>query len=111
MEFARSGTATALYWNPESNDGRCMGCLWTSTSLGDGGRGTPTLDLMQGFAKWFPPGTDLLDARASDQAVRVLAQKKQVLVINTADRQIQTTVGGGGKRLILRPYEVRWIDR
>jgi hypothetical protein len=109
MEFARSGTATALYWNPQSDDGTCVGCLWTSTELGDGGRGTPMLDLMQGFAKWFPPGTGLLDVRASDPAARVLAQKEQAVVVNTADRQVQTTVGG--KRLILRPYEVRWIDR
>lgn len=109
MEFARSGTATALYWNPERPDGRCDGCLWSTTQGGDGGKATPTLALLQSFAKWFPPGTDLLNLRASDPAVRVLAQRNKAIVVNTADRAVRTTVGG--KNLDLRPYEVRWIDR
>jgi hypothetical protein len=110
MEFARSGAATAMYWNPESAGAECAGCLWTSTQLGDGGRATPTLDLLQSFARWFPSGTGLLDLRASDQAVRVLAQNDKAIVVNTAAKGVRAAVGGG-KSLDLRPYEVRWIDR
>jgi len=109
IEFARSGTATSLYWNPDSGGGQCAGCLWTSTRLGDGGRATPTLALLQAFAKWFPPGTGLQDVRASGQGVRVLAQKDKAIVVNTADREVTTKVGD--KSLDLRSYEVRWIDR
>lgn len=109
MEFARSGTATAMYWNPESPGAECAGCLWTSTQLGDGGRATPTLDLLQSFARWFPPGTGLVDVRASNPAVRVLAQKNKAIVVNTADRAVRTAVGD--KSLDLGPYEVRWIGR
>jgi hypothetical protein len=109
IEFARSGTATALYWNPARPQGQCVGCLWTSTHFGDGGRGTQTLALLQGFAKWFPPGTGLADVRASHPAVRVLARDERAVVVNTAGRVVTATVGD--ERLDLRPYEVRWIDR
>ena len=109
IEFARSGTATALYWNPQRDTGECAGCLWTSTHLGDGGRATPTLALLQAFAKWFPPGTGLREVRASDAAIRVLAQEDKAIVVNTAGREVTATAGD--KRLDLRPYEVRWIDR
>jgi hypothetical protein len=109
IEFARSGTSTALYWNPARPEGQCVGCLWTSTQLGDGGRGTRTLALLQAFAKWFPPGTGLRDVRASGQAVRVLAQDERAIVVNTAGRPVTATVED--ERLDLRPYEVRWIDR
>jgi hypothetical protein len=110
MEFARSGTATAMYWNPERPGTECAGCLWTSTLLGPGGgRATPTLELLQSFAQWFPPGTGLLDVRPSHPAVRVLAGRHKAIVVNTADHPVRATVDGNG--LDLDPYEVRWIDR
>ncbi|HEU5160532.1 MAG TPA: xylan 1,4-beta-xylosidase [Streptosporangiaceae bacterium] len=109
IEFARSGTATAMYWNPQRPGAQCAGCLWTSTQLGDGGRATPTLELLQSFARWFPPGTGLLDVRASDQSVRVLAQRGKAIVVNTADHAVRARVDG--ESMDLDPYEVRWIDR
>ncbi|HEX6469851.1 MAG TPA: xylan 1,4-beta-xylosidase [Streptosporangiaceae bacterium] len=109
MEFARSGAATALYWNPGGQGAGCAGCLWTSTQSPGGGRATPTLTLLQSFTRWFPPGTPLFDVRAANAAVRVLAQQHKAIVVNTADHPVRTAVGG--RSMDLDPYEVTWIDR
>jgi hypothetical protein len=107
MEFARSGVATALYWNPQrGTPGKCPGCLW---SPGDGGAVTPTLGMLQKFAQWFPPGTKLVDVSARPASVRVLAQKRHMVVVNTRDEPTTATVDG--KRLRLSGYKVRWADR
>jgi hypothetical protein len=106
MEFARSGAATALYWSPQpSTAGACTGCLWSM----DSGRPTPVLDMLQRFARWFPIGTDLVDVPAAPASVRVLAQRRHMVVVNTSAGPVDATVDG--RRLRLGGYEIRWIDR
>jgi Glycosyl hydrolases family 39 len=122
IEFARSGAATALYWNPQrGTPGNCPGCLWSPGHGGTGhggaghrgtGHGTavsPSLAMLQRFAQWFPPGTKLVDVGATPSTVRVLAQKRHMVVVNTRDEPTTATVDG--KRMRLGGYKVRWVDR
>jgi len=106
MEFARSGAATALYWSPQRSDtAACAGCLWAA----DTGRPTAVLDMLQKFARWFPVGTELVRVPAEPASVRVLAQRRHLVVVNTAAEPADATVDG--RRLRLDGYEVRWVDR
>ncbi len=105
MEFARSGVATALYWNPQAKQGPCQGCMWEPRS----GALTPTGRLVTGFAKWFPAGAQLESVESSDPAVRVLAQPEQLLLVNTTDKAVSTTVDG--KEFALKAYEIKWSGR
>jgi hypothetical protein len=108
MELIRGGAATALYWNPQTDTaGECPGCLWSGVRAG--GRGTPTLAMLQNFASWFPPGTTLMGVQSTNPAVRTLASAKQLLVVNAGDQAAKSEVDG--RALDLGPYEVRWIDR
>ncbi|GAA4636008.1 hypothetical protein GCM10023196_083970 [Actinoallomurus vinaceus] len=109
IEFARTGVSTVLYWNNEAQDARCQGCLWISTLVRTGGAPGGMLTLLQNFARWFPAGTELLDLRATDAHVRVLAQRQRAVVVNVSDRRVAARVGGA--ELTLAPYEVRWLDR
>ncbi|MEV0231747.1 xylan 1,4-beta-xylosidase [Nonomuraea sp. NPDC050786] len=105
IEFARSGAATALYWNPQTKDGACRACLWDPRS----GAETPTGRLLADFVRWFPAGAELEQVTSSDAKVRVLAQPERLLLVNTADAEVTTTVDG--KEYTLRPYEVKWTGR
>ncbi|MGI5282317.1 xylan 1,4-beta-xylosidase [Nonomuraea polychroma] len=105
IEFAKSGAATALYWNPQAKDGPCRACLWHSKS----GTLLPTGQLVSNFVKWFPAGAELEEVTSSDPRVRVLAQPDQLLLVNTTDAQVSTTVDG--KEQALKPYEIKWSDR
>ncbi|WP_327584006.1 xylan 1,4-beta-xylosidase [Nonomuraea sp. NBC_00507] len=105
IEFAKSGAATALYWNPQAKEGACRGCLWNPKS----GAPLPTMELVSNFAKWFPAGAELEDVASSEPKVRVLAQPDQLLLVNTTDGQVTTTVDG--KEQTLKPYEIKWSDR
>ncbi|SDH59687.1 hypothetical protein SAMN05421869_102636 [Nonomuraea jiangxiensis] len=105
MEFARSGAATALYWNPQEKEGPCEGCMWDQST----GAPTATGDLIAGFTRWFPADVKLEAVASSDPKVWVLAQPEQLLLVNTADAEVTTTVDG--KDFTLRPYEVKWSDR
>jgi hypothetical protein len=108
MEFVRGGAATALYWSPQTATSTdCTGCLWSGAQAG--GRGTPTLTMLQNFAKWFPPGTTLMGVKSSNPTVRTLASTEELLVVNAGDRPATSVVDG--KTLDLGPYEVRWIGR
>ncbi|MCW2915656.1 MAG: xylan 1,4-beta-xylosidase [Actinomycetia bacterium] len=108
MELIRGGAATALYWNPQTDTAaNCAGCLWSGPQAG--GRGTPTLAMLQNFAKWFPPGTTLMQAKSTNPAVRTLASDKQLLVVNAGGQAAKSDVAG--KTLDLGPYEVRWINK
>ena len=107
IEFARSGAAGALYWSPQGSPGACMGCLWTRD-----GKALPSLEIQQNFARWFAPGTELMQvpvAGATEKDLKVLASGRQLLVVNATGRSLAATVGG--EELSLQPYEVRWIDR
>ncbi|MEO5877760.1 MAG: xylan 1,4-beta-xylosidase, partial [Streptosporangiaceae bacterium] len=55
IEFASSGASGALYWSPQGSP-NCGGCLWDA-----GGAALPALDLQQNFARWFKPGTSLMN--------------------------------------------------
>jgi hypothetical protein len=105
MEFARSGAATALYWNPQERNGPCQGCLWDPRT----GAETPTGQLVAEFTKWFPAGVRLDPVTSSDPKVRVLAQPERLLLVNTSDGAVTTTVDG--QELTLKPYEIRWSGR
>ncbi|SEG91604.1 hypothetical protein SAMN05444920_107309 [Nonomuraea solani] len=105
MEFARSGAATALYWNPQAKEGTCTGCMWDPRS----GKETPTGKLVADFTKWFPAAARLDPVTSSDPAVRVLAQPQQLLLVNTTDGDVTTTVDG--KEYSLKAYEIKWSAR
>ncbi len=108
MEFIRGGAASAFYWSPQTTTGAdCPGCLWSGPQAG--GAPTPNLTNLQNFTRWFPPGTKLLNVKAADPAVRVLAQDKQMVMVNTTPQGKRTQIEG--KPIDLGPYEVRWAAR
>ncbi|MFI6323498.1 xylan 1,4-beta-xylosidase [Nonomuraea sp. NPDC050556] len=106
MEFATSGASTALYWNPQQKSGKdCRGCLWSP----ERGNELPMAGLLSGFTKWFPLGTTLEPVTSSDKKVRVLAQQRQLVMVNTSDKPVSATVDG--KPVSLQPYEIKWAQR
>ncbi|WP_240506389.1 GH39 family glycosyl hydrolase [Thermoactinospora rubra] len=106
MEFAASGATTALYWNPQRETGKdCPGCLWVPGN----GREMPMAGLLSGFTKWFPAGVPLAQVSVSDQRVRVLAQERMMVMVNTTDAELSATVDG--KTVTLKPYEIKWSPR
>ncbi|MBB5964246.1 xylan 1,4-beta-xylosidase [Planomonospora venezuelensis] len=105
IEFAESGAATALYWNPQTKQGACQGCMWDPKT----GDLLPTGRLLGDFATWFPAGAELERVASSDSKVRVLAQPRKLVMVNTADAEVTTTVDG--EEFTLKPYEIRWSDR
>ncbi|WP_312888260.1 GH39 family glycosyl hydrolase [Nonomuraea rhodomycinica] len=106
MEFARGGVASALYWNPQQKGGvrECHGCVWDAE-----GREMPMAGLLSGFTRWFPAGVALEQVQSSDARVKVLAQAQQLVMVNTAERDVTATVDG--KQVTLKPYEIRWSGR
>ncbi|MFD0884147.1 xylan 1,4-beta-xylosidase [Streptosporangium algeriense] len=106
MEFATSGATTALYWNPQRKPGEdCPGCLWRPGT----GEELPMAGVLSGFTKWFPEGVPLVPLTSDNPAVRVLAQERQLVMVNTTDAAVTTTIDG--RQFDLRPYEVRWSGR
>jgi hypothetical protein len=105
MEFATSGAATVLYWSPQVKTGACPGCLWSPAN----GSALPTYDLISGFTRWFPAGVALQQVTSSDPKVRVLAQKDQLVMVNTTAAARTVTVDG--KSFDLRPYQIKWTAR
>ncbi|MER6178072.1 xylan 1,4-beta-xylosidase [Streptosporangium sp. NPDC001681] len=105
IEFAKSGAATALYWNPQVKEGTCQGCMWDPRT----GAELPTGKLVADFTTWFPAGAELEHVTSSDPKVRVLAQPRRLLLVNTTDAKTTTTVDG--KSFALQPYEIKWSDR
>ncbi|MGW4198020.1 GH39 family glycosyl hydrolase [Streptomyces sp. NPDC005004] len=107
------GAGSAFYWNPERKSGTdCAGCLWTPTSEADGGRALPMYGLLSRFHAAFPPGTryeKVSVARDDRPNVRVLADDRTVLVVNTLSRSISAQVDG--KRFPMDAYEVKWLKR
>ena len=113
IAMARGGTTSAFYWNPEKEKGSaCAGCLWTPTDRADGGRPLPMLDLVSRFNKEFPPGTKYEQVSVAEDDrpnVRVLADDKAVLVVNTLGRKIDAKVDG--EEFGMGAYEVKWLSR
>ncbi|GAA2272913.1 hypothetical protein GCM10010149_13690 [Nonomuraea roseoviolacea subsp. roseoviolacea] len=105
MELARAGVATALYWNPQAKDGPCVGCMWAPRT----GEPQPSGTLVAEFARWFPAGAELEAVASSDPRVRVLAQPRELLMVNTADAPVSATVDG--RQVSLQPYEIKWSGR
>lgn len=107
MQFVRTGTRTALYWNPQPGGSDCATCLWTDTGENDGGRPLALLtEVLQNFARWFPPGTHVRSTPAPP-GVQVLVQDRVVLAVNTTNSR--QTFRTDGTRISLSPYEVRWV--
>ncbi|MBT2508257.1 xylan 1,4-beta-xylosidase [Streptomyces sp. ISL-98] len=113
IAMVRGGASTGFYWNPQNRGAKCAGCLWRSTELDDGGGQLPMMKLLARFAKEFPPGTryDASVRVAPDDVpnVRVLADDRTVLVVNTLDRPIKAKIDG--KSFDMKSYEVRWLAR
>ncbi|MCQ6250484.1 glycoside hydrolase family protein [Streptomyces malaysiensis] len=112
IRLAQGGTAAAFYWNPETTDADCPGCLWRPTELDGGGRALPMMGLLDRFAREFPPGTAFrsVDIAADDRPnVQVLADDDAVLVVNTLDRPIKAKIDG--RSFGMDGYEVRWLRR
>ncbi|MEU4834821.1 xylan 1,4-beta-xylosidase [Streptosporangium sp. NPDC023615] len=105
IEFAESGAATALYWNPQVKQGACPPCMWDPRT----GAEQPTGRLMADFTRWFPAGAELEEVTSSAPGVRVLAQPQQMVMVNTTTAQVTTTVDG--KDFTLQPYEIKWSGR
>ncbi|MFF1452468.1 xylan 1,4-beta-xylosidase [Streptomyces sp. NPDC058274] len=113
IAMARGGASSGFYWNPEKEQGSgCAGCLWTPTDRAAGGAELPMLGLISRFSREFPPGTtyETVSVAADDRPnVRVLADDKAVLVVNTLDRSISAKVDG--KRFEMAAYQVKWLSR
>lgn len=112
VAMARGGATSGFYWNPQNKGARCAGCLWRSTRLADGGTELPMHTLISRFDREFGPGTryEKADVAADDVPnVRVLADDKAVLVVNTLDREISAKVDG--RRFTLDAYGVTWLRR
>ncbi|MPY60305.1 GH39 family glycosyl hydrolase [Streptomyces spongiae] len=113
IAMARGGASSGFYWNPEKEKGPdCAGCLWSPTDTGGGGRALSMFDLLSRFSEAFPPGTEYeaVSVAADDKPnVRVLADDKVVLVVNTLDRSISAEVDG--RRFGMGAYEVKWLRR
>ncbi len=110
MRLASAGAAGAFYWNPEEEGSDCPGCLWRSTELADGGGRLPMLDLLERFAKAFPPGTAFRDAEVGGEdaaRVQVLAAGTSVLAVNTQDRAVTARIDG--RQVELGAFETRWL--
>ena len=105
IEFARSGAATALYWNPQTKEGALPGVHVGPADR----RQLPTGKLVSDFTRWFPAGAELEEVTSSDPGVRVLAQPRQLVMVNTTEAEVTTTVDG--KQFPLQPYEIRWSER
>jgi hypothetical protein len=110
IAMARGGAGTGFYWNPQRKGEDCAGCLWRSTQLPDGGGKLPMLDLISRFGEAFPPSTRYERVEVSgDGGVRVLADARSVLAVNTRDRSVEVNVDG--RTVKLSGYEVRWLQR
>ncbi|KAA6222765.1 xylan 1,4-beta-xylosidase [Streptomyces albofaciens JCM 4342] len=112
ISMTEGGATSGFYWNPQNEGADCPGCLWRSTQLRDGGGELPMMDLLSRFSRAFPPGTSFVpvDVAAGDRAnLRVLADRRTLMVVNTLDRPVRTTVDG--RSLTLDPYEIRWEKR
>lgn len=108
IEMTKTGANTMLYWNPKPGGENCDTCLWTDTKAEDGGRPLPFLRILQNFARWFPPDTPLEDVPAP-APVRVLAQPRMLVAVNTLDSPVTASIDG--RELYLAPYETQWVPR
>ncbi|MFJ3196088.1 xylan 1,4-beta-xylosidase [Streptomyces griseoviridis] len=113
IAMVKGGATSGFYWNPQDEKGTdCPGCLWTPTYGSDGGRKLPMFGLLSRFHREFPPGTRYRSVPvAADDVpnVRVLADDRTVLVVNTLDRTISAKVDG--ERFEMQAYGVKWLKR
>ncbi|WP_326585890.1 xylan 1,4-beta-xylosidase [Streptomyces sp. NBC_00481] len=113
MAMAKGGASSGFYWNPEEEKGpECPGCLWSPTDTKDGGESLPMYGLLSRFSEEFPPGTtyETVSVAADDKPnVRVLADDRAVLVVNTLDRKISADIDGS--KFDMGAYEVKWLKR
>lgn len=111
--MVKGGATTGFYWNPQKRGERCYGCLWRSTELTDGSGGAPLpmLDLIRRFHSEFPPDTTYrpVDVTPDAPNVRVLADDKAILVVNTLDKAVRAEIDG--QTVTMDGYEVLWLRR
>jgi hypothetical protein len=107
IELAGSGAQTVLYWNPRPGGSHCAACLWTDTWAKGGGQPLPFLtDVLQPFARWFPPGTEVRPVQVSPE-LRALASDRALVVVNTSDQEVTARIEG--RTMTLDAYETRWM--
>jgi hypothetical protein len=110
LYMADEGASVALYWQPQRSADEAHGirspALWTSTDAPGGGR---PLALAGALARMqqilAEPAADLVSWPLPE--VGVLHGQHALLAVNTVDREV--TVQVQGSRLVLRPYEVRYL--
>ncbi|WP_241968558.1 xylan 1,4-beta-xylosidase [Streptomyces sp. ICBB 8177] len=108
MELVEGGAAAAFYWNPETREGDCPGCLWNATGGGpDGGAAQPMLTLLRRFAAAFPPGAPARPVTVAAAGVRALAGRTATVAVNTTGHQLTARVGG--TTVTLAAYGVNWL--
>lgn len=106
IELASSGADTVLYWNPRPDGAECAGCLWTDTWASGGGRPLPFLDVLQRFARWFPPTVVRRKVEVAD-GLLALESDRARLIVNTTDRRISAYVDG--RQIEWSAYEMQWV--
>jgi hypothetical protein len=113
IAMAKGGATTCFYWNPQDRGGRCTDCLWHSPEVTgrDAGDTLPILDLIRRFDREFPPDAahrPVDVARDDVSTVRVLADDKATLVVNTLNKPVRATIDG--RTVDLDGYQVRWLS-
>jgi hypothetical protein len=107
IELASTGAHTVLYWNPRPNGADCATCLWTDTWAPGGGQPLPFLtDVLQRFARSFPPNVDRRMVHVGD-GLLALASRWTLVMVNTTDEMVTASVDG--HRIELSAYETRWV--
>lgn len=107
IELADGGTDTALYWNPRPSGAGCASCLWTDTWSADGGQPLPFLDVLQQFARSFPPTVERHQEYVTDGLLALVSDRVRVIV-NTTDRPISASVDG--RQVVWSAYQTRWMS-
>lgn len=98
--LARSGTETALLWEPEANGFTAPGrhALWSSHASGR--VKTPLYDAILAFVQAFPAGSPMHEVTLSDPSMMsAYASDTHVMVINRTTGTIDFTAGGADRSL------------
>jgi len=107
IQLASTGAETILYWNPHPDGADCATCLWTDTSVADGGQPLPFLtDYLQRFVRSFPPSLPRRKVHVAD-GLLALASDRALVIVNTTDKTISASVDG--RHIELSAYQTRWV--
>ena len=82
---------------------------WTDTSQASGGQATAFYTALKGLHDNFPVGTLLYKVTTSNSLVQGLASKNKIMLIVRGNQIV--TVKLAGQKMMLNPYEVRFVNR